>query len=42
MVILASTDLNELWPEMTEIILENVASFSNEWIWVDISFDCES
>jgi len=27
MVILASTDLNELWTEMTEIILENISIF---------------
>jgi len=27
MIILASTDLNELWTEMTEKILENIAVF---------------
>ena len=27
MIILASTDLNELWTEMTEGILENIAVF---------------
>ena len=27
MVILASTDLNELWTEMTERMLENIAVF---------------
>jgi len=27
MVILASTDLNELWTKMTERILENIAVF---------------
>jgi len=41
MVILASTDLNELWT-VTENNFRKYFDFSNEWIWVDISLNCES
>jgi len=41
MVILASTDLNELWTEMTEIILENISIFQmNGSAWTFHSIVC--